>query len=430
MDCDVLVIGGGSAGLAAAVAAARAGARTLLVERQGMLGGMATASLVHSICGLYLVREEPGAVYANVGFAPEFAGRLMAMGGAVGPTRMGRVEVLLHSPPVFAAVADAFVQEQAGLQVRLLTEVTQVRGAGRRIQAVELACRGMTETVTVRAVVDASGDAMGAFLSGAAWEQAPAEQLQRPAYICAIQGVDTAFLEGDGKLHLAHQLVKGVRAGALPSGALGVAFRCNGLPGQVFATIDLEGGTLGRGYDPLAPECLTALEMSGRQIALAVVGFLQREVAAFRGCFIGAFPARVGVRESRRVVGRYQIQEADVAGGARFDDAVAVASWPMEFHESATGMKLRFPKDNLACEIPLRALQARDLENLWVAGRAISCTHEAQASLRVIGTCLATGEAAGLAAALQGAGAEGGEVSAEAVRQKRAELSRWRGALA
>jgi hypothetical protein len=426
MECDVLVIGGGSAGLAAAVAAARCGARTLLVERQGMLGGMATASLVHSICGLYLVREEPGAVFANVGFAPEFAGRLMAMGGAAGPTRMGKVDVLLHSPPVFAAVADAFAQEESLLQVRLLTEVTRVGCAEGRIQTVDVACRGMTETVAVRAVVDASGDAMGAFLSGAAWEQAPTEQLQRPAYICAIQGVDTEFLNGEGKLQLAHQLVKGVRYGVLPSGALGVSFRCNGFPAQVFATIDLEGSTMGRSYDPLAPECLTALEMSGRQIALAVVAFLQREVAAFQGCFIGAFPARVGVRESRRLVGRYQIQDADVEDGARFEDAVAVASWPMEFHEKATGTRLRFPKENRPCEIPLRALQARDVENLLVAGRAISCTHSAQASLRVIGTCLATGEAAGLAAALQ----VEGPVTAARVRERRDELIRYHGGAA
>ena len=105
---DVAVIGGGSAGLAAAVTAAREGARTLLIERHGVLGGMGTASLVHTFCGLYLLRDEPGAVLANPGFAAEMAGRMIAATG-IGPLRMGRVDVLPQHPVEFVRIADEMV---------------------------------------------------------------------------------------------------------------------------------------------------------------------------------------------------------------------------------------------------------------------------------------------------------------------------------
>src|SRR5258708_5760156 len=119
MSFDVVVAGGGSAGLAAAVAAARLGVNTLLVERNGLLGGMASAALVHSICGLYRLSKGDGApVLANAGFAAEFAKRLLADGGASGPVRMGRVEVLLQRPVAFAGLCDAFARETPNLEVR------------------------------------------------------------------------------------------------------------------------------------------------------------------------------------------------------------------------------------------------------------------------------------------------------------------------
>lgn len=420
MQCDVLVIGGGSAGLAAGVAASRAGASTILVERNGSMGGMATASLVHSVCGLYLVREEPDAVYANKGFAPEFAERLIAAGGASGPLRMGRVDVLMHAPPIFACVADAIASEAANLELRLFSEVTDVRARDGRIDSVKICSRGIHETIEPQVVVDASGDAAGAFLSGASWEQESSEHLQRPAYIFALQSVDTFVLEGNGRLALAKRVVQGVQNGSLSTVALGTTFRTNGQPGLVFATIDLQGNHEQGAYDPLDARCLTELERLGRKTAMEVAGYLKSEAPGFENAFIGAFPTRAGVRESRRIIGRYQIQDEDILEGAEFDDAVAVASWPMEFHEKATGVKLRFPKDNRSCGIPLRALQSIDMENLLVAGRAIASTHNAQASLRVIGTCLATGEAAGIAAALS----IHGEVDAARVCQLRDTFSR------
>ena len=413
MDFDVLVAGGGSAGLAAAVSAARLGARTLLVERHGSIGGMVSAALVHSICGLYRlpVGDESPAL-ANGGFAAEFARRLLANGGASGPVRLGRVNVLLQRPTAFAQLADVLVRETPGLTVRLHTEIIATR------EEVSLSCRGKIETARARTFVDATGDAALAVLRGAACEIEPSAQLQRPAFIFALGGVACGAVEETARLRIAQRIARAVKEGSLPLEALGTHLRGSSQAGEVFVTIDLHGGAT---FDPLDPAGLSELETSGRQVAQRVAEFLRGEVEGFAVSYVAAWPSRVGIRESRRVVGEYRLEGDDVLKAARFPDAVAAATWPIELRETASGPRLRFPPSGNPCEIPLRALRARDDEALFVAGRCISCSHEAQASVRVIGTCLATGEASGIAAALQ---ARNGRVTAAEVVAAREELAR------
>lgn len=403
MKCDVLVLGGGAAGLAAAVAAARMSAHTVLVERHGALGGMATAALVHSICGLYLLRDEPGAVPAHRGLPSEFASRLIRAGAACGPVRMGRMDVLPHSPPGFAAVADALAEECATLEVRLHTECLS--------DAVEISTRGRRATLAPRAIVDASGDAAFATLAGLATDQAPADRLQRPAFIFALHTVEVAALDNNGRVQLAHQIAAAVGAGQLASGCLGAQLRATGRGSEVYVTVDLAGPL---DFDPCDPTQLADMEREGRFLATQLAAFLRAHHAAFRHSELAAFPARVGVRESRRVRGRATVTSADVLGGAEHADVVALGTWPIELRETATGPRWRFPDGNRPTQIPLGALRVAGAENVWAAGRCISCDHEAQAALRVIGTCLATGQAAGAAAALQADG--NAEPTAAAVR--------------
>ncbi len=416
MNVDVLVAGGGSAGLAAAISAARLGARTLLVEHHGSLGGMAPAALVHSICGLYhLPHGDSAPRFANAGFASEFARRLAATGGASGPVRMGRVDVLLQQPTAFARLADTIAKETPNLEVRLHTELVEV---AENLAFVKVACRGRAEKIATSAIVDATGDANVAALAGVEFEQEPAERLQRPAFIFALGAVEGGAAVEAARLRIAKRIVDAVRRGRLPEGALGAAFRESGRAGEVFVTIDLAAGAE---YDPTDPACLTTLEMGGRALAEALADYLRHEIDGFGGSFISAFPARLGVRESRRVIGRQRLSDDDLLRGAEFPDAVALATWPMELRETNTGPRLRYPEKSRACDIPLGALRARDHDRLFVAGRCISCSHEAQASIRVIGTCLATGEAAGLAAAIC---VSRGDVDAAEVRAAREETRR------
>ena len=180
---DVAVIGGGSAGLAAAVIAAREGARTILIERHGYLGGMGTASLVHTFCGLYLLRAEPGAVLANPGFPTEMAGRMIAATG-MGPLRMGRVDVLPQHPVEFVRIADELVSAEPLLDLWLHTEVTAI--SREEDWGIQLAGRAGGRWVSATSLVDASGDATVAALLGQGAAMTEAPRLQRPAYVFVV----------------------------------------------------------------------------------------------------------------------------------------------------------------------------------------------------------------------------------------------------
>jgi hypothetical protein len=388
---DVAVVGGGSAGLAAAVTAARRGARTLLVERHGFTGGMGTASLVHSFCGLYLLRDEPGAVLANQGFAAEIAGKMIAATG-IGPLRIGRVDVLPQHPVDFVRIADAMIAAEPSLELMLHAEASAVArdadGWGLRI-----ASRSGSTEIFASSLVDTSGDAMVAAWLGEGFTMAPATQLQRPAYVF---GVHNPSVMGDAmRLRTSGLLVEGVRSGVIPAEALGLSFRESGRLGEIFGTIDLTGGITADAFDPLDPVCLGKLEVEGRRIAAITVDWLAGRDASWKGSYISHWPVRAGIRESRRWLGEVILTGADLLAGRRFEDEIALATWPMEFRENAKGPKLRFPENNRPCGIPAGCLKPRGMDRLFVGGRCISADHDAQASIRVMGTCFATGEAAG-----------------------------------
>ena len=392
---DVAVIGGGSAGLAAAVAAARGGARTLLIERHGYLGGMGTASLVHTFCGLYLLREEPGAEFANPGLASEIATRMIAATG-LGPVRMGRLDVLPQHPVEFVKIADELILSEPSLELILHAQVTGISRDG-EFWGLALAASVGLRNIQARSLVDASGDAAVAMLLGAGSSMVEAPRLQRPAYVFGVQGL--RLLDDEARLQTAGLIVEGVRGGDLPADALGLAFRASGRTGEIFGTLDLTGGETAADYDPLDAFCLTRLETAGRLTACKVLAWLSEKSGFWQSAYISHWPAQAGVRESRRWIGEYVLTGNDVVTGARFDDEIALATWPMEFRETARGPKLRYPEGNRAAGIPLRCLKPAGIGRLYVAGRCISTDHDAQASTRVMGTCFATGEAAGRAAA-------------------------------
>lgn len=399
MRVDVAVIGGGSAGLAAAVGAARQGARVLLAEQGGMPGGNAAGALVHTLCGLYLLRKgDTGKPeYANPGFPREMAEALLARGGALGPVRMGRLDVLLHRPAAFAALALEMMETLPSLRMFLKTELKAVHTSGDgNVGAVVLHDGGKDFTVETAVLVDATGDAEAAALAGAEFEISPPDRLQRPAYIMGLEGVSPAAMGDDGRLAIAHALSSGVLGKRLPEGALGTSFRRGAGDGDVWMTIDLQAP----GFDPTSRNAARGgLFAEAGELGNRLLAFLRKEVRGFENASAVLHPERLGIRESRRIRGIYRLTGQDVLEGRRFPDEAALSAWPIELRETARGPRFRFPEEERPCGIPLRSLQSGSIPNLFMAGRCLSATHEAQAALRVIGTSLATGEAAGKAAA-------------------------------
>jgi glycine/D-amino acid oxidase-like deaminating enzyme len=396
---DVVVVGGGSAGLAAALAAAERGARTLLVERGPALGGNAAHALVHTFCGLYLSAEAGDAVPANPGLPQRFARALARAGGAAAPERAGRVWVLPTFPPALERFAARACDAQPGLDVHTRCAVVGAAlvAGPHETSLLELARGAARERVTARIVIDATGDANLGALCGARLGEAPAERLQAPSFIFRVRGADTAALAGFGRLQISVAVAGAARRGALPPGCESVLVRPGADPGEAYVTLNLPR-LEGRPYEPLDEDYLHALGARSRKWAEAVVALLREARPGFERCEIAAFPRRVGVRETRTVMGSVVLERDDVLAGRRRDDEVALSSWPIELWHDHTRAVFEHPV--AACGVPLGALVSASHPNLGMAGRCLSATHEALGALRVIGTALATGEAIGVAAAL------------------------------
>jgi len=393
-SCDVAVVGGGSAGVAAALSAARGGARTVLVEREPVLGGNAAHALVHTLCGLYLPPESGAAAFANPGIPRELA---LALGGE--PERAGRAWYLPAPPAALSALYSDRCRAERGLELRLgaALERAELGRDAHGESALALRDGSGTSELRARCVIDASGDAAAAYLGGAAWEIAPPELLQCPSYIFRLDGVDAAALEGFARVRLTTAVAGATRSGALPLSAESVVLRACGAPGQVFATLNVARPHDAR-WDPLAPDCVAALEARARAAAEAIAAFLRETRPEFAASRLAEHPRRLGIRETRRALGQVVLGADDVLAGVRREDEVALSSWPIELWHDHRRATFEYPR--AACSIPLGALVSRTHPRLGLAGRCMSASHEALGALRVIGTALATGEAIGRAAAL------------------------------
>jgi hypothetical protein len=394
---DVVVAGGGTAGIAAAVAAARAGARTLLLERYGFLGGMATAGMVGTVCGLYLFRPDRPPERLNDGLPGELADRIERLPGSEPPVRRGRTWVVPYVPHELAALSDELTTAEPGLDVRLHAYLTGVGVGGTAVESARFATWEGVHEVACGALVDASGDAVAALAAGAPTEAPDPGARQLCSLVFTMQGVAADAIRGAAGLAILRQVGAAEAAGSLPPGSSDLSWRATTRPGEVIAKLALHGV---HGADGASGDWLTMAEQAGRRRVAALVAMLRGEVPAFAAAFVSHLAPQVGVRESRRVVGRYRLTRADVLGARRFADGVARAAWPIElWRDGAAGAQYDYLPDGAWYDVPLDCLRASALRNLLTAGRCLSGTSEALGSARVIGTCLATGAAAGREAA-------------------------------
>lgn len=399
---DVAVVGGGTAGVAAALAASRWGARTVLVERSDVLGGNAATAQVHTICGLYLGAERPGAAppeMAHPGFPREFAEALVQAGAAGPPTWAGRVAVLPTEPAGLAAHAERICAEAEGLTVwmRATLESAQLADVPAQASRLGIARDSGPAEVSAAIVVDASGDGAVAHLGGAEWTMAGPGELQAASYIFELAGLEPGSLAGLEPLKLTRAVARAVQTGRLSRGCGSVTVRESLRPGTCFVTLTVPKLD-DRPFDPLDEDYRHRLEGAAVEASKELEAFFVETRPGFGDAHVSARPRRIGIRETRRMRGIVEVSAEDVLRGRRPDDEVALSTWPIELWRDHRRAHFQHPDG--PCGIPLGALVSRSHGRLGMAGRCLSASHEALGALRVLGTALATGEAVGVAAGL------------------------------
>jgi glycine/D-amino acid oxidase-like deaminating enzyme len=400
-EYEVVVLGGGPAGIAAAVAAARAGRKTLLIERYGFLGGMGTAAGVTNFCGLHAnVHGEIRQVVHGV--ADELLQRIARLGGLNQPHALfGKTVAQAYDTAAYKIAADDLLLS-AGVEV-----LFHALGAGvvmdgaRRVRALLVETTSGRFAVLGRAFVDASGDGDLAAWAGAPYELGDGHgNMLYPSTMFRVNGIDP------GRAGKAWEVIPKLMLQAEAEGRYKfprktpiVRPQKSGIEWRVNLTqlANREGNAM-NGTDA---RDLSEAEVLGRRQIAEVAGFL-REVPGFESSYIVDIAPQVGIRETRRVRGAYQLTEADVLECASFDDTVGVNGWPLELHLKGD-VEFRWPKipeSRGFNHLPYRMTLPEGLDNVWVAGRCASMSHEAQSAARVTGACFVMGQAVGTAADL------------------------------
>lgn len=394
-EFDVLVIGGGPAGMLAATAAAKNGARVALAERYGFLGGAATAALVNPISTFKKNGEQ-----VIGGLAWQFVERLTEVGGADDTYPNGNVPV---DAELFKLAAQRMLLE-SGVTLYLHTTLIDVQGAKKHPTYAVLQNKSGLFALRAKIFIDCTGDADLAALCGVPMQQMPPAEGMQPASLgFRLGGVKTALVTG---LHPAEPGAKfqmyEVRKifESLPE-----SIRVPQFGGPWFCTVlNDEAGIVSvnitrTAADATNGESVTAAECRLHEDAHALFALLKCHVPAFKDSYLITTATQVGFRESRRIKGVYTLDAEEYASAYHYPDAVARGAHPIDIHRAAdTKQDVQFLQK--AGYIPYRAMIAEGFDHLLVAGRCISADRASFASIRVMATAMALGEAAGTAAAL------------------------------
>lgn len=411
---DVIVAGGGPAGFMAGIAAARCGARTLLIERNGYVGGLAASGLpiltFHDRSGRRIIG----------GLPQEFIDRLEKIGGTPGHVSKGNGHQFSMTPlyPEEVKFLTMEMLLEAGAELMLDTEIVGALTEGTAVSGLIVHNPGGLQTVRATTTIDCTGDGDVIARSGADFSIGRTGDggVQSLTLLFLLGGVDVET----ACRYLPDEVYYAVRPGERNEQIIHLAGSLEtwrrAAPDEFpFADCErhklwamvLRPGLLSinltdvAGVDPTSGAAITAAEIEARRQVMQLKEFLRRHVPGFANCYLISTPARIGGREGRRLRGMYEMQREDVIHGGRFPDSIGLGGYCMDLHDpSGGGITFTPIEGGGSHQIPYRCLVPEKMDGLLAAGRCLSASHEALAALRVMGTCMVTGQAAGTAAAL------------------------------
>jgi hypothetical protein len=397
-DFDIVVVGGGPAGIAAAAAAGALGRKTLLIERYGFLGGMGTAAGVTNFCGLHAnVHGEIRRVVHGV--ADDLLGRIDRLGGLNEPHLVfGKTMAQAYDTAAYKIAADDLLLSR---RIDILFHALAVGAVmdGPRVAALLVETKSGRRAVHGDIFIDCSGDGDLVAFAGAPFELGAGDgSMLYPTMMFRLNGVDPDAA-GEAWKSIPLLMEEAERRGMrFPRKGAIVRPQKHATEWRVNVT-QLQSGN-GRALDGTDARELSAGEIEGRRQALAFFDFLKANAPGFAESYIVDMPPQLGIRETRRLSGRYSLTREDVLSCASFADTIGVNGWPIEAHVAGDVVWEwpDIPASRGYNHLPYRMLLPQRIDNLLVAGRCASMTHEGQSAARVSGACFVMGEAAATAA--------------------------------
>jgi len=393
-ECEVLIVGGGPAGALTGIASAREGAHTIIVEKNGFLGGNLTAAGVDTIYGLYSVGENPEKTIG--GIVDEVIEKLEDQNACyLRPNTYGAGTGLTFSGENLKIILESLALI-SGVKIYYHTIVPNVYFMDNQLFGCMVASKSGIQWIKASVIVDCTGDADVIAKAGGAFEKAgDVDPIQSCTTIFYMANVDVKKAKDFGKNAMWQVMKEATNDGDYKLPRIEGSFHETPTPGLIEANM-----TRVANVDTTSMISISDAEVEGRRQVQEYVRFLINKIPGFKHSYLVKTGCQIGVRETRRVIGDYILQKDDVLDGRKFGDAVVRCGQPIEDHHSGKDTRWVYVKDFGYYEIPYRSLIPKGLDNVLTAGRCLSASHDAHASARSSGTAMGMGQAVGLAAVM------------------------------